>query len=65
MSKKSTIEQMLEVRAANWFVEGLAADGSEWRVLYHGPHMRSAINAVQDHDTTRVTYLYGTWRELT
>ena len=62
MSKKSMLEKMREVRAANWFIEARTPGG--WVTVYHGPHMRSAMNAVQDHDDTRVTYLYGTWKEL-
>lgn len=63
MSKKSVVAKMAEVRAATWLVEGRSADG-EWRVIYHGPYMRTAMNAVHDHDETRVSYHYGTWREI-
>lgn len=53
---------MTIVRAARWHIEA-SVDG-RWRTVYEGPSFLDAIHAVQDHDETRVSYLYGTWREI-
>jgi hypothetical protein len=54
---------MEATRAARWHVEASTPNG--WVTVYLGPHMRTAINSVRDHDETRVSYLYGIWMELT
>lgn len=55
-------DTMEVTRAARWRVEALTPAG--WVDVYVGPILRTAINSVRDHDETRVSYLYGIWKEL-
>lgn len=64
LDDRDVITAMHVVRAARWRIEAYSSERGEWSTVYDGPDFRTAIHAVQDHDQTRASYLYGAWREI-